>query len=144
MLRKSRRKLCYIMICILLLSGLYTMYAKADAFAERAKTVECVRMQEIQKPDETTPQSPICRVERINTNLRVILGQITTGRSSFSRRDLKLAGYILYVLCMSVFCLRIWHIEEILYLHEKKYRTALIKYIHDLDGKKRNTYLVTE
>ena len=138
MLRKSQRKLCYIMICILLMYGLYTTYAKADAFAERATVVENVQIQEIQKPDETAPQSPICRVERMNTNLRAVLGQITS-RSSFNRRDLKLAGYILYVLCIVVFCLRIWHMEEILYLHEKKYRTALIKYIHDLDGKKRRS-----
>lgn len=142
MLRKRQRKLCYIMICILLMAGLHTTYAKADAFAECAIAEKSVRIQEIQKLDTATPQSPICRVERLNTNLRTVLGQITS-RYSFIRRDLKLAGYIFCALCIAAFCLQVWHIEEILYFHEKKYRTALIKYIHDLDGKKRMACLVT-
>ncbi len=141
MLRISQRKLCYIMICILLMAGLHTTYAKADAFAERAIAAKNVWIQEIKKPDETTPQSPVCTVERMNPTIRAVLGQITN-RSSSIRRDLRLSGYIYCALCMAFFCLLIWCIEEILCLHEKKYRAALIKYIHDLDGKKRMTCLV--
>ncbi len=141
MLHKSRRGLCYFLICILFMAGLHTTYIKADTFAERAMTSKQSQIQEIKKLDDTVFKSPICRVERIHATVRTVLGQITI-RINSGKRELRIFSFICYVLCMLAFYLRIWHIEEILYLHEEKYRTALIKYIHDLDGKKRIPCLI--
>ena len=145
MLRQSQRSVCYILMFILLMAGMYTTYVKADEIAERAvameaaqlyeKTESAVRVIQLQKTDEVLTRS-VCVVENVNPLLRTMLGRIT-GRSISSRRDLQFYGTLLLALCVAYFVLRCQYEEEILCLHEKKYRAALIKYIHDTDGKKR-------
>lgn len=149
MLRKSQRRLCYFLMYVLLMAGMYTTYVRADSFAERATSIEAAQLYAVKAanaqraseavfraPDKTVPQSAVCVVESVNPVLRMVIGR-TTSRNSLIRRDLRLACLLLWALCMACFILKCRYIEEILCLCEKKYRTALIKYIHDIDGKKR-------
>lgn len=145
MLRQSQRSVCYILMFILLMTGTYTTYVKADEIAERAVAMEAaqlyekaeaaVRVLQLQKTDEALTRS-VCVVESVNPLLRTVLGRMTS-RSILTRRDLRFYGMLLLALCVVYFVLRCQYVEEILCLHEKKYRAALIKYIHDMDGKKR-------
>lgn len=123
------------------MTGLHTTYVKVDTFAERVVASKQSQIQEIKKLDDIVFKSLVCRVERIHATAKTVLGQITA-RTGFGKRELRIFSFICYALCMLAFYLRIWHIEEVLYLHEEKYRTALIKYIHDLDGKKRVPCLI--
>ena len=133
MLRKNQRRWCVFLVCILLMAAMHTTYVKADSFAKRAVAVETAR---IQAPEKLAAQEKVCVVENVRTTLRAAIGQ-ATNRSSSIRRDLRLPTLFLCGLCVAYFILRCWRTEEILCLHEKKYRAALIKYIHDIDGKKR-------
>ena len=144
MLRKSQRRLCYFLIGILLMAGIYTTYVKADNFAERAASLKAARIYAAGTDEavaqlrgtDSNIQSEVCVVENINATVRTILGRLTNRNASI-RRDLRFAGVILWAICIACFILRCFQIEEILCLHERKYRAALIKYIHDMDGKKR-------
>jgi len=145
MLRKNQRRMCYFLISILLMAGIHTTYVKADNFAERAASIEAARIYTANR--DTAPvthlrgadrnvQTDACVVENVNPLVRTVLGR-TTSRNISIRRDLRFAGVILWAFCVACFLLRCTQITEILYLIEKKYRAALIKYIHDIDGKKR-------
>lgn len=146
MFYSMRRRICYIMMCILLLGGIYGTYTKADSLAQQAASMEsaCIYMEDkgtqtverFSKIQSTAADAALCVVERINYVTRAILGRITA-RSSHVRRDIRFFCLFLWALCAAYFLLKCWCIEEILYLHETKYRAALIKYIHDIDGKKR-------
>lgn len=146
MLQKSQRRVCYFMMLILLIAGMYTTYVKADNFAERAASIEAARIYaanvetsiitQLRETNWDIAQTEVCVMESVNPLLRVVIGR-TSNRISGVRRDLRFAGIVLWALCIAYFILHCFHIEEVLCLHEKKYRTALIKYIHDIDGKKR-------
>lgn len=149
MLRKGQRRLCYFLMCVLLMAGMHTTYVKADTFAQRAASLEVVqryvtktaRIQNVteallSEPDRVVVQDTVCVVESVNPVLRMVIGRVTSGSSQI-RRELRLSCLLLCALCIAYFILKCWRIEEILCLHEKKYRAALIKYIHDIDGKKR-------
>lgn len=146
MLRKSQRRLCYFLMCILLMAGIYTTYVKADTFAERVASVEATRIYasgaknastvQLRGLDKATTSIAVCIVESINPMCRTAIGRAIY-RTSLTRRALQLTCLLLCALCIAYFSLRCCQIEEILCLHEKKYRAALIKYIHDMDGKKR-------
>lgn len=146
MLRISQRRLCYFLICVLLMAGMHTTYVKADSFAERAASIEAAQLYvantktaseaQLRAPENVMTQVLVCVVENIDSVRRTVFSRVTN-RSSLIRRDLRLPGLLLWALCISYFVLKCWHIEECLCLHEKKYRAALIKYIHDIDGKKR-------
>ncbi len=150
MLRKKQLRLCYFLIGILLMTGIYTTYVKADNFAEHAASTEAARIYAASadatsiaqlKGVDSNIQSEVCIVESINSVIRTVLGR-TTNRNVGIRRDLRFAGIILWAVCIACFTLHCCLIEETLWLHEKKYRVALIKYIHDIDGKKRVPCLV--
>ena len=145
MLRKSQKRWCYFLICILLMAGIHTTYVRADNFAERVASIEAARL--YMAGSDTTSiaqlrgtdnniQSVVCVVESVNSIVRTVLGR-STGRNVSIRRELRCASVILWAICIACFVLRCCRREEILCLHEKKYRAALIKYIHDIDGKKR-------
>lgn len=137
MLRKSQRRLCYILSCLLLISGMYMTFEKADSIARHAVASETAR---IQKPDRMSGQKTVYVVERTGSLLREAVGRVVSRNYSL-RRDLRFPSLFLCALCVAYFVLRYWNVEEILFLHKKKYREALIKYIHDIDGKKRMSCL---
>jgi len=95
---------------------------------------------QLSETDRNIIQADVCVVESMNPLSRVVIGR-TRNRVSNVRRDLRFAGIFLWALCIAYFILYCCHIEEILCLHEKKYHVALIKYIHDIDGKKRMSCL---
>lgn len=145
MLKKNQRKWCYFIVCILFMAGIYTTYIKADSFAERVASVEIVNsytldeeksMIAVMNEIDRDVQLSVCVVERMNPTVRTVMGRITNRIGSI-RKDLRFASIFLWVLCVALFLLQCCLIEEILCLLEKKYRAALIKYIHDIDGKKR-------
>ena len=133
MLRKNRRRLCWLLACFLLLSGMYVTFEKADSMVNHAVSTEIAR---IQQPDKASTSVVAYMVERPHSVLRSVADRIVQ-RNTLSRKDLRLPTLLLYMLCVAFFVLKCWTVEEILYVHEKKYRKALIKYIHDIDGKKR-------
>lgn len=133
MLRKKRRGMCSVFICILLMTGMYTVYMKADSAAEHAAVTETVRLQ---SADDALLSETGCIVERDDTVFRIAAVQVRT-RTIFVRKDMRLPILCFYGLCMLCFHLSYGYIEERLWLHEKKYRAALIKYMHDTDGKKK-------
>ena len=147
MLRKFQKKLCYFMMCILLMAGMYTTYVKADSFAERAASIKDAQIYAISRqevsvaqmraPEKLLAESTVCVVERVNSFARMVIERVS-GRSNLTHKDLRLCCiFFFYALCVASFLLCWWKIEELLCLREKKYRAALIKYIHDIDGKKR-------
>lgn len=149
MLSKIRRSLCYYIMCVLLMAGMYTTYVKADSLAERAASIETAKVSVSQKRASATQlrgadrnvQTEVCVVERINPVIRAIIGRVGNRNSSI-RRDLRFAGIYLWALCVAIFLLQCCLREESLWLYEEKYRAALIKYIHDIDGKKRIPCLI--
>ena len=146
MLRKNQCRWCYFMMFILLIVGMYTTYVKAESFAERAASIEAARsyatdietlsVTQLSETNREIVQAEVCVMENVNPLLRTVIGRINN-RINGVRRELRFAGIVLWALCIAYFILRCFHIEEILCLHVKKYRVALIKYIHDIDGKKR-------
>ena len=150
MLQKNQRKWCYFIVCILLMAGIHTTYAKADSFAERVASIEAANgyMADEKNPSamllrgtDRVEQLAVCVVERINPTIRAVIGRIANRTGSICR-DLRFANIFLWAFCVVYFLLQCYLIEEILCLLEKKYRAALIKYIHDIDGKKRIPCLI--
>lgn len=163
MLRRNWRRLCHFMICILFITGMYSTYMKADSIAEhavaasiaqnvqlctngdvitqveRAQTSD-VKTAWLQKNNSSVVQEAACVIRNVNPVIRAVIGR-TMSHSNSLRRDLRLLTIFLWGICIAYFLLRVWRIEEILCLYEKKYRAALIKYIHDMDGKKRMSCL---
>lgn len=137
MLRKYCHKLYYFLICVLMIAGMHTTYTKANYFADHAVETETAQ---IQKLDESVSPEPECVVERESSVLRVTIGQLRN-RGVSIRKYLHISVLFFYGLCVAYFILLLRCIEEILCLHGEKYRTALIKYIHDIDGKKRMSCL---
>lgn len=155
---KNWHRLCYFMIVVLLMAGMYTTYVKADDFAERAAAISIIQYSEninqttrheiksgtvsvwIEKNSENVLQDKVCIVGNANQLIRTVIGRVTS-RGYSIRRDLRVLTWFLWGLCVAYFLLNSWKIEEILCLHEKKYRAALLKYIHDKDGKKRMSCL---
>ncbi len=150
-MRNVQKVLCYFMAWILFLTGFYATYIRAESFAERAASMEAARMYASETNGEIMTQlagyrnepvqADVCMVEDMDSSVRAVIGRVTS-RSSLMRRDLRVAYLFLCVLCIAFFNLRCRRIEEKLCLSEKKYRTALIKYIHDMDGKKREACLI--
>lgn len=150
MSQKNQRKWCYYIVCILLMAGIHTTYIKADSFAERVASTEVAKgytadaknsSVTLLKGADSVAPSAVCVVERINPIARSVIGRITN-RTGSIRRELQFASIFLWALCVAYFLLQCCLIEEILCLLEKKYRAALIKYIHDIDGKKRVSCLI--
>lgn len=146
MMQKIQRRMCLFLVHVLLLTGVYMTYIRAESFAERAASTEAARQYASEWDAGVVTQlttfpkeqvtAEVCLVESINPAMRTVIGRVT-GRSSFVHRDLRVTFLLLCALWIAFFILNCRLIEEILCLCEKKYRTALIKYIHDMDGKKR-------
>ena len=150
-MQKIQRSICYGLVWMLFLAGIYTSFARAESFAERAASMEAARLYAVAASDEAMSlltaseseavQADVCLVENADTSLRAVIGRVTS-RSSLMRRDLRVMFLLLCVLYVAFFVLGYRLIEEALCLCEKKYRAALIKYIHDIDGKKRVACLI--
>ena len=138
MLRKGQRRLCYLLACLLLVTGMYVTFEKADSIARHTVSAGTARIQE---PDETIIQKHEYVVERSKTLLRESVFRTVTRNQSL-RRTMRLPVLLLYAICVVYFVLKCFYTEEIISLQEKKYRKALIKYIHDIDGKKRMSCLI--
>ena len=145
MLQKKQRKWCYFIVCIMLMAGIHTTYIKADSFAGRVASIEAANSYtaEVQRASVTLLKGTdgveslaVCVVERMNVTARALIGRIAS-RTSRMGRELRFSGVFSEALCEAFFLLQCCLMEEILCLLEKKNRTALIKYIHDIDGKKK-------
>lgn len=149
MLRRHQRRFSYVLICVLLMAGMYTTYAKADSLAGRAASLEAAQLHmsakttmetQLRAPERALTQNVACVVESVNPLFRTVIGRVAN-RNSTVRRELRLPCILLWAIGTAYFIFNCRHIEEKRCLHEKKYRAALIKYIHDVDGKKRVTCL---
>lgn len=150
-MRNVQKVLCYFLVWVLFLTGFYATYIRAESFAERAASMEAARQYASEWDDGVVTQlttfpkeqvtAEVCLVESINPAMRTVIGRVT-GRSSFVHRDLRVTFLLLCALWIAFFILNCRLIEEILCSCEKKYRAALIKYIHDMDGKKRVACLI--
>ena len=128
------------------MSGMYTTYIKADSLAERAASIEAaqtydlrekeVPMAQLKAPEQNVGIATVCILENTSAVLRTIIGRVTS-QNSTSRRCWRIVYEVSCALYIVFFCLKCWCIEEILCVCEKQYRVALMKYIHDIDGKKR-------
>lgn len=142
MLRRKQRMLCYIVACLLFVAGMYTTYAKADSFAKcavvvsRAGSAAANSVERLVQRSDSTVQEMSYLAPRAQKGVSTMIGRVTSRNSSI-RRDLRMPLLFLWGLVLAYFQLRYFGEAEILCLHEKKYWTALIKYIHDIDGKKR-------
>ena len=151
MLRKKQRIWCCVIACILFMTSMYTTYVKADNFAERAAFFELSRLHiaetqegsvaQLRRNDQVTIQEDVCIVENKTSNVRTLLGR-TTSRTTNVRKDLRFVGVLIWASILADFILRHYRIEEILYFHRLEYQESLIKYMHDIDGKKREPYLI--
>ena len=142
MLRRKQRILCYIFACILLVTSMYATYVKADTIAKHA-VVSCTNKQSIdriQAPDNRLMKESVYATARTGSVIRTAIGQVTR-RTALGRRDIRVSMLILCGLIVTCFLLRFFVEDELLCFHQKKYQTALIKYIHDMDGKKRMSCL---
>ncbi len=150
-MRRSYRILCYFLISILLMAGMYTTYVKADSFAQHASSIEASRqylsggkkvaVTQWKSSDKGVVKNIDCVVEKVNPVLRSVLGNVN-GRRSLLRGGLRWGYIFLCALFVACFIFRCWSIVERFCLHEKKYRAVLMKYIHDMDGKKRMECLI--
>lgn len=138
MLQKERKLLCYILVWLLLLAGMYTSFEKVNSMAVHTVSNHKIT---IQKPDEKTTCKMVYIVERTGSVLREVVGR-GMSRNQSLRGNMRLLTIFLYALCVLFFDLKYQVIEEFFDLREKRYRKAIIKYIHDLDGKKRMSCLI--
>ena len=133
------------------MAGIYTTYARANDFSERAASLKAAqaymqRMQEmpttqLRTADKKLIEPGVCVVESSNLTMREVIGRATT-RGRQIRGELRLASMFLWAFCTFCFLLLYYRIEVRLWLQEKRYCVALIKYIHDMDGKKRMACLI--
>lgn len=133
MLRKNQTRLCYILVCFILLAGMYTTYEKVGSIE---KHTVATHKTTLQIWDKSASHKTIYVVERAGCVLRESIGRVVQ-RNQFLRRGLRTLSLFFCALCAECFILKCQLIEEIFPLWEKKYRKAVIKYIHDMDGKKR-------
>ena len=142
MSRKKQRIWCCIISCLILLAGMYTTYEKADSLAKHVMIKDSITRDEaehVQKVLQTrtlSAREQVYLTSRTTSRFCEMLGRLV-GRSSLARRDLRLSILLLWGIITAYFLLRYFWEEEVLCLHEKDEWTALIKYIHDIDGKKR-------
>ena len=142
MLHKKQHIWSFIVACFVLLVGMYTTYEKADSFAKRTIVIdstvrdEAQSVQKIIQSKNITVQEHMYLLTGTSGRMSELIRRFT-GRTSSIRRDLRLSLLVLWGIITAYFLLQYFQEEEILCLHEKEYWRALIKYIHDIDGKKR-------
>lgn len=155
-MRKSQCGLYYVLIMILLMAGMYTAYGNAESFAERAVSMEAVRLyaaevrgvsegQQVtiarfERTEKNVSGNIVWVSERVNAAVRTLIGRISD-RNERTQRELRLLALFLAAFCIAYFTLKCHYAEEWFHTQEKRYRTALMKYIHDIDGKKRMSCL---
>ena len=144
MLHKKQRIWSFVVACFVLLVGMYTTYEKADSFANHTIVIDSTVRDEAQSVQKIMQSKNISVQEhmylRTGTSGRMSeLIRRFTGRTSSIRRDLRLSLLVLWGIITEYFLLQYFQEEEILCLRKKEYWTALMKYIHDIDGKKRMT-----
>lgn len=147
MLHKKQRIWCFIVACVVLLAGMYTTFQKADSFGNRAIIMDSTIRDEAESMQKLTQAKNVSMQEQVYLTSRTMtrIGQMFSrfaGRDSSVRKDLRLSLFILWEIITTYFLLRYFQEEDALCLHEKEYWRALIKYIHDIDGKKRETCLI--
>jgi len=97
MMRKSQRRLCYFLMCILLMAGIHTTYAKAESFARQVSSNRAAQ-QYMMKAESTSAvwlytqeknitQSMVCVIENANSELHAVIGRMMS-RINLVRRDL--------------------------------------------------------
>ena len=147
MIGKKQRIWCCIVACLVLLAGIYTTYGKADSLAKPTAIIgtsvrdEIKPMQKLMQVGKVSIQECMYLTPQVTNRIGELIGRLTV-RSSSIRRDLRLLVPLLLGIITAYFILRYFREEVFLCLHEKEYWTALIKYIHDIDGKKKMACLI--
>lgn len=157
MLRKNRCRFSCILIMVLILAGTYTIYGNAESFAERAASLEMLRLYEAEGSGASAEQNvSIARFEKIHKNAaenavwvservclasRMVIGRLSE-RSGRIDRERCMPGVVRLLLLVIYFRVKChYYIEAWLYVQKKQQCKVLINYIHDIDGKKRMSCL---
>ena len=147
MLHKKQRIWSLLVACFVLLVGMHSTYEKADAFVNQSIVInstvrdETQSVQKMIQSKNVSVQEHMCLLTGTSGRTSELLSRFT-GRTCSIRRDLRFSLLVLWGIIAIHFSLKYFQEEEILCFHEKEYWMALIKYIHDMDGKKRLACLV--